>query len=184
MRECAWAIYGAGFRFTTLEKNWPALDKAYLRWDYKRIVEQSSAVEQNALQVIAHTGKVKAILAIAKLLNDQGWPEVQAEIFGRITWDARDNPEVSQELLSYLDGLPWVGQVLASYIAKNIGVASIKPDIWMLRLAKWLEYSENEAGVWDMARDFQVETGENIQAIDTVLWNWAKEQPELTEEAV
>ena len=117
MRECAWAIYGAGFRFTTLEKNWPALDKAYLRWDYKRIVEQSSAVEQNALQVIAHTGKVKAILAIAKLLNDQGWPEVQAEIFGRITWDARDNPEVSQELLSYLDGLPWVGQVLAIYIA-------------------------------------------------------------------
>ena len=78
------------------------------------------------------------------------------------------------ELIKYLDGLPFVGPVLASYIAKNMGVGAIKPDIFMIRLAKHLGYGCDKSGVDTMAGVFQKICGEKINVIDTVLWNWAK----------
>ena len=63
--------------------------------------------------------------------------------------------------------------MLASFIAKNIGVGAIKPDIWMMRLNKHLGYSPDKSGIDAMALDFQSICGGKINVIDTVLWNWA-----------
>jgi len=68
---------------------------------------------------------------------------------------------------------------LATFISKNMSVASIKPDIWMILLAEWMGFPNNKDGVMATARDFQIECRENIQTIDTALWNWAKRQPIL-----
>ena len=181
LRECAWAIFGAGFRYTTLKNKWCALKVAFLEFDAQKIVARSKTVEQQALKVIANHRKVEAVITIAGRLNSQDWLSVRSTLLSLITWDTQNNPCVSRALLDYFDHYPQVGRILASYIAKNIGVASIKPDIWIVHLAKWLGHAPNEGGVWDMARAFQVETGENIQTIDTILWNWAKEQQELTQ---
>ena len=68
---------------------------------------------------------------------------------------------------------------MATFISKNISAASIKPDIWMIRLAEWMGFPSNKKGVMAAARDFQIECRENIQTIDTALWNRAKRQPIL-----
>lgn len=65
---------------------------------------------------------------------------------------------------------------MRAYIAKDLGVSSIKDDVWMRRLAGWLGYSPNTAGIWKMAFDIQAFSKEKINVIDTVLWNWARTQ--------
>jgi hypothetical protein len=180
MGQCAWAIYGAGFKFDVLAPKWPELQAIYLHWDVQQIVEQAETVKEAALKIIGHQGKVEAILTIAGKLS-QGWPDIRSTLLDLLSWDANGIPVETQPFIKYLDALPWVGEVLASYIAKNIGVDSIKPDLWMLRLAKWLEYKPGKSGVWDMARDFQSLNDERINVIDTVCWNWAKDQDCLKE---
>lgn len=175
LHECAWAIFGGGFRISILERIFPRLKEAYLSFDLNQIAQHAQQVEKNALQAFGNKRKVKAVLKIADIINSQGWPKVRSDLLELPEWDAQGNPWVSQSLLDYLDEFPQVGQTLASYIAKNIGVSSIKPDIWMLRLAEHLGHEYNVSGVWDMARAMRSINGETINVIDTVLWNWARD---------
>lgn len=173
LRECAWAIFGARYPFSALEKRWPDLQQVFLRWNVREVVAQAPEVEQQAVQIIGYRRKVKGVLANAARINTEGWPTVRSTLLRLLLRDEVGNPMESPELITYLDSFRWIGPTLASYIAKNLGVGSIKDDRWMLRLAKWLGYQPDKSGVWDMARDFQSLRGEKINVIDTVLWNWA-----------
>ena len=174
VRECAWAIYGAFFSYTTLDQKWCGLQKAYLHWDIPKMNAQHDLIIENASQIINRKDKAKAILTICGLVEQQGWADVKSRLEERLAYDQHGNPVETPELTKYLDELPFVGPVLASYIAKNMGVGAIKPDIFMTRLAKHLGYGCDKSGVDTMAGVFQKICGEKINVIDTVLWNWAK----------
>jgi len=174
--QCAWAIFGARRPYEVLKSRWPAMERAFLCWDVGQVVEQSDSVKTQALQVLNSPRKVDGVLKIAKWLNRQGWPAIRAKFLCLTKVDRQGNPLVTEDLLKWLDQLPWVGQTLAAYIAKNLGVGSIKDDVWMCRLAGWLDYSPDTTGVWKMALDIQVISNERINVIDTVLWNWARTQ--------
>ena len=177
LRECAWAILGARRSYEeVLKPRWPDIEKAFFHWDIQRIVTQAELARTQVLQVLNSPRKVNGIIEIARWLNKQGWTTVRAEFLRRLKADSRGGFMVTDELLKWLDQLPWVGRTLAAYIAKNLGISSIKDDVWMCRLAGWLDYSPNTSGVWQMARDMQVISGEKVNVIDTVLWNWAKTQ--------
>lgn len=173
IKQCAWAIYGAAFSYRTLAKHWDALQDAYLHWDVHKITAQPTTVRETALRSINNGRKANAILTIASCLEKRGWDEVKGTLQDLFLYDQQGNPIESAALIDWLDRLPNVGPVLATYIAKNIGVSAIKPDIWMIRLSKHLGYSPDKSGVDAMALDFQLICGEKINVIDTVLWNWA-----------
>ena len=173
IKQCAWAIYGAAFSYRTLARYWDTLQEAYLHWDVHEITAQYGTVREIALRSINNSRKVNAILSIASDLEKRGWTEVKATLQGFISYDLRGNPVETPALIDHLDRLPNVGPVLATYIAKNIGLGAIKPDIWMMRLNEHLGYSPDKPGVNAMALDFQSICGEKINVIDTVLWNWA-----------
>ena len=175
LRQCAWSILGARRRNEILKSRWLAIEKAFFYWDVSKIVAQSASVQAEVLRVLNSPRKVKGILDIAELLNRQ-WPRMRREFLDRINLDEHGNPVVTDDLLKWLDQLPWVGRTLAAYIAKDLGVSSIKDDVWMRRLAMWLGYSPDAAGVWKMALDMQLLSNEKINVIDTVLWNWARRQ--------
>ena len=173
IRQCAWAIYGAAFSYRTLARYWDTLQEAYLHWDVHEITAQYGTVREIALRSINNSRKVNAILSIASDLEKRGWAEVKATLQGFISYDQRGNPIETPALMDHLDRLPNVGPVLATYIAKNIGIDAIKHDIWIRRLAKHMGYRCDKPGVNAMASDFQSISGERINVIDTVLWNWA-----------
>ena len=179
LHQCAWAIFGGGFRIRVLERIFPRLTEAYLDFNPKQIVQHAELVEKNALRAFGNHRKVNAVVTIAETINSQGWPQIHSKLLELADWDTHNDPWVSQALVDYLDGFRGVGPVLASYICKNIGIASIKPDIWMLSLAQWLGFSRDVSGVWDMAREFVVLSGETVNVIDTVLWNWARDRQDV-----
>jgi hypothetical protein len=181
LRQCAWAIFGARRRYEVLEKRWSAIERAFYYWNVRKVVEQSDSVRAQVLGVLNSPRKVDAVLEIAKWLTERTWPTIRAEFLSLVRVDQQGNPVATDDLLEWFDQLPWVGQTLAAYIAKDLGIGSIKDDLWMRRLAGWLGYSANTAGVWRMALDIQVLSEQKINVIDTVLWNWAKNQKRLAQ---
>lgn len=176
LHELAWAIYGAGFNVNVLRQKFPALEEAFSNWDPEQIVQRGEAPVQEALKVIGHTGKANAVKTIALYLHSSGWDDVRGEIFRHIEWDDKGEPIFTQGLLDFLDKLPWIGQTLARFVVKNIGIGSIKDDVMIKRLALHLGYSDDFAGVMKMAKAFQAISGESLSVIDTVLWAWVREQ--------
>lgn len=176
LRQCAWAIFGARRRYEVLEKRWPDLERAFCYWDIRKVVQQDTSVRPQVLRILNSPRRVAGVLEIAKWLDEKTWPAVRAEFLGRAGVDQQGNPSVTDDLLKWLDKLPWVGRTLAAYIAKDLGIGSIKDDLWMRRLASWLGYRADTAGVWRMASDIQTLSNQKINVIDTVLWNWAKDQ--------
>ncbi len=181
LRQCAWAIFGARRPYEVLKTRWPAIEKTFFYWDVGKVVAQSDSVKSQTLRVLNSPKKVDGVLKIAQWLNRQGWPAVRVKLLGLAKVDEQGNSLVTDGLLRWFDQLPWVGRTLAAYIAKDLGISSIKDDVWMRRLAGWLGYSPDATGVWKMALDIQVLSNEKINVIDTVLWNWARTQPWLAE---
>lgn len=176
LHQLAWAIYGAGFNVDVLRQKFPALEEAFSNWDPEQIVQRGEAPVQEALKVIGHTGKANAVKTIALYLHSRGWDDVRGEIFRHIEWDEKGEPIFTQGLLDFLDKLPWIGQTLARFVVKNIGIGTIKDDLMMKRLALHLGYSDDFAGVMKMAKAFQAISGESLSVIDTVLWAFVREQ--------
>ena len=146
-----------------------------------QVVVQSDSVKAQFLRVLNSPKKVDGVIKIAKWLDRQGWPTIHTKLLSLVKVDERENPIVTEDLLKWFDQLPWVGPTLAAYIVKDLGVGSIKDDVWMRRLARWLGYSPDTTGVWKMALDIQVISNERINVIDTVLWNWARTQQWLAQ---
>lgn len=180
LRQCAWAIFGARRPYEVLKSRWPALERAFYHWEVSRVVAESDSVKFQVLKILNSPRKVEGILKIAKWLDKNGWTTIHTQFLDFIKVDEQGNPVISEDLLKWFDQLPWIGQTLAAYIAKDLGVGSIKDDIWMRRLAGWLGYTRDKIGVWKMALDVQVLNNEKINVIDTVLWNWARTQQWLS----
>jgi hypothetical protein len=159
-----------------LKSRWPAIERAFFYWDVSKVMTQSDSVKAQVLQVLNSPRKVDGVLEITRWLYKRGWSTVHAEFLGLAAKDKRGSPMVTDDLLKWLDQLPWIGRTLAAYIAKDLGVSSIKDDVRMRRLAGWLGYSHDANGVWKMALDMQILSNEKINVIDTVLWNWARTQ--------
>lgn len=140
------------------------------------LAKNSDSIKMRTLQVLNSPRKVDGVLRIAQWLNREGWTAVHTKFLGFLKVDEKGNFLVTDDALRWLDQLPWVGRTLAAYIAKDLGVGSIKDDVWMRRLAGWLGYSPNTAGVWEMALETQILSNEKINVIDTILWNWARTQ--------
>lgn len=181
LRECTWAIFGARFPYKALARRWPALEEAFCNWRVADIVAQRETVRADALKILNHKGKIDAVLEIAQWLNAQEWCAVHKQILGLCERDRRGDLVVTDDLIKWLDKRPYVGPTLAAYIAKDVGIGSVKDDKWMCRLAGHLGYIRNTTGVWRMARDVQVFADEKLNVIDTVLWNWAMKQEWLKE---
>jgi hypothetical protein len=181
LRQCSWAIFGARRPYEVLKSRWPAMEKAFFYWDVSQVVEKSDLVKAQVLRILNSPRKVDGVLNIAKWLNRQGWPVVRAKLLDLINVYEHGNPVITNDLLKWLDQLPWIGRTLAAYIAKDLGVSSIKDDVRMRRLAGWLGYSGDATGVWKMALDMQVLSNEKINVIDTVLWNWVRTQQWLAQ---
>ncbi len=80
----------------------------------------------------------------------------------------------TEDKLTYLEGLPWIGPVTKYHLARNLGIEVVKPDRHLVRLAARFGYATPGA----LCRAIQVEAGAppgpalRLGTIDLVLWRY------------
>ena len=179
-RECAWAIYVAGFRVETVRKKLPELEQAFLDWDYQRVCQNTSDIRTVALRVINSLRKVNAVIAVAQWMCETGWPTIRKRLLDRLTKDEQGNFVPDPELITYLDSLPMVGEISAIFILKNLGYDVAKPDTWLRRLAAKFDYPAAKDGVQQFASDISQLVFARISVVETALWNASSSKADLS----
>ncbi len=72
------------------------------------------------------------------------------------------------ERVEYLDTLPFIGKITKFHLARNIGIECVKPDIWLVRVAKHFGYPTP----LDLCEYIKKSIGENLGVIDVVIWRY------------
>jgi hypothetical protein len=156
MADYAWAVYCSGFRARALRTLWSPLSKAWNEFEPARMNE---AARVSSLEVLGHTGKSQAVLAVAKLIGDMGWAAFRTAYC------------VNADTLGEL---PWMGPANKRFLARNLRIQNVaKPDIWMLRLAVAFGF----ASVDMMMAAIEAGTGDDPGRADAYLWAYMSDNP-------
>jgi hypothetical protein len=104
-----------------------------------------------------HKGKTVAI--------DTVWDR-RAEYFKN--WQAWVSDAPLDEQLRWLQKLPWIGEITAYHLAKNLGVDCCKPDRHLVRIAE-----ANNTEPFTLCQILSDQSGDRVATVDTVLWRCA-----------
>ena len=153
MREMAWVVLNSGFRFTVAQKLWPALTRAFHGWVPELIDE---GCLPRAREVLAHEGKIGAIVKLAALLRAEGHERIVAEVADPMK----------------LTRLPYIGKITCWHLAKVLGADVVKPDVHLQRAALAAGYPTPLA-LCEVVRD---EVGDRLTVVDSVLWRYGEQR--------
>jgi hypothetical protein len=99
---------------------------------------------------------VRAIVETARLVERTGFESFKQSVLA--------SPMESLKMI------PFIGEVTAFHLAKNLGFPAAKPDRHLQRLASVLGYS----GAAGLCRDLSDRSGDSIQVVDSVLWRFTE----------
>lgn len=153
MREAAWVIINSGFRYRIARQLWPDLEAVFHGFDPAKIDDSCLAP---ALRVLNHDAKMLAIVAIARILREEGIDPILA--------DAQEPPRLTR--------LPFIGKVTCYHFAKLLGVDVVKPDLHLERAAKAAGFDTPLA----LCTQIRETTGDRLTVIDSVLWRYGEQQ--------
>jgi len=179
-KECAWAIFVAGFKVKTVRKIWPELEKVFFHWDYERVCQNKEKVRAAATRVINRTDKAEAVISIAQWICKTGWPAIREQLVNGLRKDACGNFVPPCELMAYLDQQPMIGETSAIFILKNLGYDVAKPDVLLRRLATKFDYPGDKDGVQCFTSDISKLVLERISVVEAVLWNASSSGADLS----
>ena len=160
LREAAWVVMCSGFRESTVRKCFDFISLCFCEWESAQTIAFNSKVcVESALIVFGNRAKMEAVAAIAKLVAGQGFDNF---------FDA-----VTEDHLTELQKLPFIGPITAMHLAKNLGFEIAKPDRHLVRLCANLGFR----GVDEMCEVFSNESGDSIRVVDIVLWRYCEQNP-------
>lgn len=164
LRESAWVILSSGMRETVIRMKFPSISKAFFDWSSaKLIITQPNRCEMRAIKIFNHSGKIKAILKFAEVLNGMGYYDFKAKL--------------KNEGVSFIQTLPYMGPATSYHFAKNIGLNEVKPDRHLSRVAQSAGYENPRLLCEDISRA----TGDKISVVDLVIWRFATVTPNYIE---
>lgn len=95
----------------------------------------------------------------------------KAEAIWRI-WDDRvslfKQYENAADKLSFIESLPWIGEITKYHVAKNFGLPYAKPDVHLARLGETFEMSPQA-----LCEVLAIKSKLKVATIDTLLWRAA-----------
>lgn len=141
------------------------VDKHYFFYEYVYVVLNAGMKNQVAERIysqfiekgsnaIGHPGKREAVEEVEKDLDN---------IFTKL----RSYGEV-EDILEYLETLPWIGPITKYHLARNLGIDVAKPDRHMVRLYESLGF----VGVYELCKYISEDVGDRIGTVDVVLWRF------------
>lgn len=156
LKESAWVILCSGFKESVIRKKFNYLSLCFCDWQSaKEIVANKNVCRETALRSFGHKGKIEAILQLAELVEKKGFLKLKQEI--------RHSP------LESLRQIPYIGNITAWHLAKNLGIPVAKPDRHLVRLANIMGYKDVQRFCGDVAKI----SGDSIQVVDIIFWRYA-----------
>jgi hypothetical protein len=157
LAETAWVILCAGMRESVIRGRFLEISRAFNRWQSAEwIVANQQSCRHAALSYFRHEGKIDAIISVASLVAELGIDYVSARL--------REDP------WGFLTALPYIGEITARHLAKNIGLDTAKHDRHLVRIANSFGYG----GAVDlMCEEVSKLTGHKVAVIDLVFWRFA-----------
>ena len=143
--EAIWVICNSGMRYTVARL---VMDRVLGAIRDGRPVKDA----------FGHLGKAAAMQEIWDR-REEFYSGLQ-KAFGR--YCVTERPE---EVLDYLETLPWIGKITKYHLAKDCGLDCAKPDVHLERLARM-----EGVDVQSMCARLARETGYRIPTVDVVLW--------------
>lgn len=156
LKETAWVILSAGFRESVVRRCFAKVSDAFLGWhDAKRIYEQREECLSKALKIFANQQKMEAIAEVVRRVAENGIEIIKEQI--RV------------DGISVLERLPYIGPVTSYHLAKNLGLAAVKPDRHLVRIADASGYRSAH----EMCSRISEAVGDSLSVVDLVLWRYA-----------
>jgi len=139
-RQYGWVVVNSGMKNQVAEKIWAKIQAAI-------------AAGKPVSSVFKHPGKAAAI--------QSGWDDRNR----RLKEFQAVKDEDQEQVLDWLRGLPWIGQITCWHLAKNLGIDCAKPDRWLERVAAASD--ESVAGLCSRLAD---QSGDRVATVDLVIW--------------
>ncbi len=153
LEEYAWVVYAAGFKFSILQKKFPALKKAFKGFRVHDVCKISNL--SPVLKVFNYERKARNIIEGSRMIGGE--------------WFTKLKQCDPKQAVNALDELPGIGSVNKNELARNIGLADVaKPDIWIQRITKVFGFSDYEK----MAKYLSAKFGEKHGVVDLILWRF------------
>lgn len=156
LREAAWVILCGGFREATVRRVFDHVSLCFFDWSSAaEISEAGAGCVAAACAVFNNRRKLSAIVEVARRVERIGFAELKHRIIGQPVIELRH--------------FPYIGEVTAWHLAKNLGFDVAKPDRHLVRLAREHGFDDAHALCSALSRA----TGEPIRMVDLVLWRYA-----------
>lgn len=157
LREASWVVLCSGFREAVVRQIFDFISLCFCDWESAEVIcKYAVHCEAAALTRFANRRKIRAIIDTAEYVRRTGFEGFKARVLA--------NP------VEALRVLPFIGDVTAFHLAKNLGLPTAKPDRHLQRLASMLGYSD-AAG---LCADLSAASGDSVQVVDLTLWRFAE----------
>jgi hypothetical protein len=156
LRESAWVVLSSGFREAIVRRRFRQVSKAFLNWASARlIISKRKACRSDALVAFSNSRKIDAII----------------EIVGRVDAEGIDSIEekIRERGIEFIREFPFMGPATSRHLAKNLGIAIVKPDRHLSRMAAKTGYDSAEK----MCRTIADIVGDSLSVVDVVIWRYA-----------
>jgi hypothetical protein len=155
LTEAAWVIMSSGLSEHAVRSSFSGVAQAFREFaSAAEIYRHRDRCCAEAMTHFAHHGKIQAIATCAQIVHALGYEQFAANL--------------AEDPLAVLRGIPYLGDVTARHLAKNLGVLVCKPDRHLVRTAAALGHS-----VGGMCELIARSVGDAITVVDVVLWRYA-----------
>lgn len=159
LRETAWVILCCGFRESIVRQHFSYISLCFCEWESAAVIcKNATLCRTTALSAFKNTRKIDAIIATAEYVNNIGFETYRIAIL--------------QDSIVALRLLPYMGEICACHLAKNLGADMAKPDRHLARFAAAHGFSSPHALCSEISRA----TGDSLRVVDIVLWRFLVEK--------
>lgn len=157
LREASWVILCSGFREAVVRRKFDFISLCFCDWESAAVIcKYAEHCEATALSQFANRRKIQAIVGTARLVERVGFKKFKQSVLAS-----------PMESLKFL---PFMGDITALHLAKNLGFPAAKPDRHLERLASTLGYG----GAALLCEDLSNLSGDSVRVVDSVLWRFAE----------
>lgn len=151
-----WVVYSSGFKVSTVEKLFPALQIAFKNFDLN-LLEKMRSIKP-VLEVFNNERKARSFLEGVKMIANEGFTTYKRNLL--------------KEGVDKLEALPGIGPVTKFHLAKNIGLLDkAKPDIWLQRAADKCSSSVDE-----LVDYLSAQNKLSRHTVDIILWRFGADK--------
>jgi len=156
LSELAWVCFCSGFKEVIVRRAFDYLSLCFCDWESAaEICRKKESCFEAARAKFNNPRKLRAVIHSAEIIHAEGFAALKEKIIV--------NP------LKELRRFPYIGNVTAFHLAKNLGFQVAKPDRHLVRLAR----AAGVGNVQVLCNQISSLTGDPINVVDVVLWRYA-----------